>query len=91
MGRRAVRAEYGIDELKSPKARSTESGQALVERAASRSRVAGLEVRTRSSLSQALRCSRSRRPNRLCFDNPEGEGGSAGRASMHIDSIAASI
>jgi hypothetical protein len=29
--------------------------------------------------------------NRLRFDNPEGRGGSAARASVHIDSIAASI
>ena len=33
----------------------------------------------------------SRRLNLLCFDRPDGEGGSAGRASMHIDSMAASI
>jgi hypothetical protein len=35
--------------------------------------------------------SRSRRPYRLCFESPDGEGGSGGRASMHMDSIAASI
>jgi hypothetical protein len=35
--------------------------------------------------------SRKRRPYRLCFESPDGDGGSAGRASMHIDWIAASI
>lgn len=46
--------------------------------------------RTRSAV-HAPRCVCSRRRKRLCLDNPEGEGGSGGRASMHMDSIAASI
>jgi hypothetical protein len=35
--------------------------------------------------------SRSRRPCRLCFDTPDGDGGSGSRSSIHIDWIAALI